>query len=118
MEADSEEEMGITPGYDSKSGGSDGDEGESAPCREAQAEDPEMIRKAGRNLVNNDNIEGTGSDDEYEHPTEDEGEEDLIVTGSKPCKHPALIEGSRQVPPTTRPRLVTNAPMGTDSSED
>ena len=56
VEADSGEEMGITTGYDSKSGGSDNDEGESAPCREAQAKDHETIRKAGRNLVNNDNI--------------------------------------------------------------
>ena len=40
------------------------------------------------------------------------------MTGSQPCEHPALIGGSREVPPTTRPRLVTNGPRGTDSSED
>ena len=84
----------------------------------AQAEDPETIRKAGNDLVNNDNIEGTGLDGEDEPPTEDKGENDLIVTGAQPCELPVLTEGSKQSPHTTRPRLVTNGPVGTKSSED
>ena len=90
------EETGTNPDYDSKSGASDKDEVEPSPRRAAQAEDPETIRKAGNDLFNNDNSKGTGSDDKDDAPTDDEVEEDLIVMGAQPCKHPPLTEGSRQ----------------------
>ena len=68
VEAEAGEETGTTPGHDSKSGGSDNDEGEPSHHRATQAEDPETIREAGN-----------------EPPTDDQVEEDLIVTGAQTC---------------------------------
>ena len=57
--ANSGEDTGTTYDYDSKSEGSDDDDVEPPPLRAAQAEDPETIRKAGNDLFNNDNFDGT-----------------------------------------------------------
>ena len=100
------------------SGGSNDDDVETSPLRAAQAEEPKTIRKARNYHFNNDNIEGACLDDEDDPPTDDEVEEDLTVMGAQPCQHPALAEGSRQSPPTTRQRLATNGSVGTDSSDD